>query len=137
MRIQGWETLLADFIESVRNEPFKRGRHDCAVFAGRCVDLITGKNLTGEFIGTYQSRKKAYDLLKRMGLVDLESLATDRLGEPMPSTAYAGRGDVILVEYEGEDALAIVDLSGRFALTVGKDGLARYPRKYWSKAWKV
>jgi len=137
MKTQGWEKRLADYFEEMRDKPFKRGVNDCALFAGNCVDLMTGLNTTEEFRRPYKSRKQAYTLLKELGYNDLTAVAMKKLGDPLPGVAYAKRGDVVLVEYDGQDALAIVDLSGKHAATVGKDGLMYFDMKYWSKAWEV
>lgn len=134
---QGWEKRLADYIYEMRLEPFKRGVHDCAVFAGNCIEVMTGENVTSDYVAKYKNRKEGYDFLKALDVDGLAGIATKTLGEPLPSPSYAMRGDVVFIEIDEQEALGIVDLSGRRAVTVGKDGLAYYPMKHWTKAWKV
>lgn len=128
---------LTEYIEKMRLVPFKRGVHDCALFAGNCIDIETGLDTTSEFRKPYGTKKAAYELLKKMGYDGLAAVANAKLGEALPSPFYAGRGDCVLIEYEGEEALGIVDMTGRRAVTVGKDGLKFYDMKYWSKGWSV
>lgn len=137
-KTQGWEMRLDKYFEEMRLVPFKRGRHDCALFAGFCVDIMTGGDTTSEFLQTpYKSRKEAFEMLKALGYDDLSAIATKKLGEPLPAPAYAQRGDCVLIQHDDQQALGIVDLSGRKAITIGKEGFVFYPMKNWVTAWKV
>jgi len=137
-KTQGWENRLNEYFEKMRLVPFKRGKHDCALFAGHCVDVMTGANTTGEFLETpYKTKREAFELLKSLGYDGLTSLATKKLGEPLPAPGYAQRGDVVLIEHDDQEALGVVDLSGRRAVTVGKEGFMFYPMESWSMAWGV
>lgn len=138
MRKENWVTLLADFLKTHLNAPFKRGEHDCAVFVAQALEVITGDDFIREFNGKeYHSKGEAAKLLKTHGFDDLEALATDRLGEPYANINFAKRGDVVSLHGEEGPALAIVDLSGRFAVTTGIEGLKFYPPEKWVKAWSV
>lgn len=136
-KTQGWEKRLADYLFEVKDKPFKRGAHDCALFAGRCVDIMTGSDTVTEFLHPYESRAEAYEMLKTLGYDGLEAIANKKLGEPLPLVSYAGRGDCVLLKVDDHEALGIVDLSGRFAVTIGLKGLVHMPPAYWEKAWKV
>lgn len=136
-KTEGWERRLSAYIEDMKNEPFKRGLHDCALFAGNCIDIMTGGDVTSEFRKPYKNRKEAMNLLKSLGYDNLEAVATAKLGEPLPSVNFAGRGDCVTVPCKEGVALAIVDTSGKRAVTTGKNGLEYYPAKDWLKAWKV
>lgn len=137
-KTQGWEIRLNAYFEEMRQKPFKRGRHDCALFAGHCVDIMQETNVTSEFKQSpYRTKKEAFEMLKSMGYDDLAAIATRKLGEPLPAPVYAGRGDCVLIEHDDQEALGIVDLSGRQAVTIGKNGFVFYPMKNWVKGWKV
>lgn len=136
-KTQGWEIRLADYIKKMHGKPFKRGQHDCALFAGHCIDIMTGKDTTSEFQKPYKNRKEAMALLKKLGYANLEAVATEKLGERMDNLNFAGRGDCVTVPCAEGVALAIVDLSGKKAVTTGKNGLEYYNRTQWLNAWKV
>lgn len=136
-KTEGWEIRLTQHIEKIRQEPFKRGENDCALFAGECIEIMTGRDVTSEFRKPYKSKKQAQNLLEQLGYADLEAVATAKLGEKLPSINFAGRGDCVMIKVGDEKALGIVDLSGRQAVSVGKEGLVHYGAKYWTDAWKV
>jgi len=136
-KTEGWENRLTQYIEEMRDKPFKRGSHDCALFAGNCIDLMTGRDTTSEFRRPYKNRKEAMTLLKTLGYDNLEAVATAKLGEPLSNINFAGRGDCVTVPCKEGIALAIVETSGKRAVTTGKGGLEYYPAKDWLKAWKV
>lgn len=137
-KTQGWEIRLNDYFETMRSVPFTRGKHDCALFAGHCIEVMTETNLTDEFKETeYHTKKQAFEMLKTLGYYDLSEIANKKLGEPYPFPAYAKRGDCVLIQHEEQQALGIVDLSGRKAITIGAEGFVFYPMKNWVKAWGV
>lgn len=136
-KTEGWEIRLTDLIESRRGLPFKRGVNDCVLFAADAVETMTGHNVRPAQMPEYKTREQALEYLKSLGYVDYAAAATAKLGPKLKSTAFAGRGDCVLIEFEGERALGIVDLSGRRTVTIGKDGLVHYAPKYWIDAWKV
>ncbi len=141
-KIEGWEKRLADYIDKNHDEDFKRGVRDCALFAGRGIDIMTGSNTVKELFKPYKNKKQADDLLKSLGYDDLEAVANSYMGQALTNINYAGRGDLVLIKVDHEnnpepEALAIIDLSGKQAVTFGKGGLCFYKPEFWSKAWKV
>lgn len=136
-RLENWPILLDKFIESNRDRAFERGVFDCALFAGYALKETTGETFVDEWIKTYKNKKEAFELLRAKGFKSLIELAKKYLGEPLENINFAGRGDIVAVKYENEVALAVVDLTGRFAVTTGKDGLFFFEREHWLKAWKV
>lgn len=137
IRFENWPIRLDEFIETNRHRKFERGQFDCALFAGLAIEAMTGAELVRDYVGLYDSKRAAFELLKERGLNSLIDVAVKHLGEPLTNINFAGRGDVVVVQYEGEFALAIVDLTGRRAVTTGKDGLIFFDRQYWLKAWGV
>lgn len=143
-RFQDWPKKLDTFIEENRNRPFKRGQNDCALLAGLAIQAMTGQSFVKTYMTGYKTKKEAFEMLQNMGLEDLEAVATKHLGQPLKSHRMAGRGDIVLIDFFEEFAdlgesvaLGVVDTTGRFAVTTGKDGLITIPMKHWSKAWRV
>jgi hypothetical protein len=141
LKTQGWELRLSAYIHKMKDEPFKRGKHDCALFAGVCADIMTGKDFTSKFRRPYKTKEQAYEFLKQLGYEGLAAIPNKLIGPPLPAPGYAQRGDGVLIEVEAEgdvhEALGIVDMTGRRAVTVGKNGLVFYDMKYWKAAWRI
>jgi hypothetical protein len=136
-RREDWAVQLNNFIETNRNRVFERGVFDCAVFAGLAVKAMTDEDFVQKYIGAYKSKKEGFELLKSEGMKSLVDLAEKCLGPELENIKLAGRGDIVAVKYENEVALAVVDLTGRRAVTTGKEGLFFFESKYWLKAWGV
>lgn len=98
---------------------------------------MTDTDFVEEYVGTYKSKAEGMKKLKDEGINSLVELADECLGLSLINPNFACRGDVVAVEYEDEIALAIIDLTGRRAVTTGKDGLVFFERRYWLKAWSV
>lgn len=136
-KTQGWEKRLAEYIQSVRFQKFDYKVHNCAMFAGRCVDVMTGADYTSEFIGQYKTRGEAYAFLKSAGYNDLEAIPRKFFGDPLPHVSYAQRGDVALIHNNDMFALGIVSLSGQTVLSVGVNGLVHLPLSEALEVWRV
>lgn len=138
VRKEGWEKRFTKYVESVANRPFKRGEHDCTIFVALCVREITGHDLSKEFFKAYKNKEQAWKILNELGCEDLCDLACLYAGEAHENVKFAKRGDIVLLKHETEGySLGVVDLSGRQAVTTGKESLVFYPRKEWLKAWEV
>ncbi len=136
-RNQEWPERLNEVLEKARHKEFKRGSHDCALFVCDAIFSMTGKDFGKELRGTYTDKKAAFEAVRQTGCKDLIALATKRLGKPLNNVSMAGRGDVVAVKYGDELGLAIVDLTGRRAVTPGLKEMQYYPKEYWLKAWRV
>jgi hypothetical protein len=137
MKVQGWETKLAEYINKMRHEPFVREKHDCTMFAANCIELMTKKDLAEEFRGKYHDAETAYKLLLDMGYTDLVSVARKKLGKPLKTPKLAQRGDLVCIEGHEGQTFAIVDLSGRYAVFPGRNEMQFSPMKNWIMAWRV
>lgn len=136
-RKENWVNLFNNFVEEHRHKHFVRGVNDCAIFAANAIYILTGKDLAIDFRALYKNKQQANNILNEKGYIDLEAVADDRLGSAYSLPTRAQRGDCVLVEINSEKALAIVDLSGKRAVTTGKNGLEYIKMKFWIKAWKV
>jgi len=138
IRREGWEKELDKFLNEKHDKPFKRGQHDCVMFVCDAVEIITGVDFGEELRGKYKTKKEAFEHVKKAGCQDLIELTNKTLGQSNSCIpVFAGRGDVVAVKYGGELGLAIVDLTGRRAVTPGKKGLQYYSVDHWLKAWRV
>lgn len=139
MRYQDWPVRLDHYLNSVKDKPFKRGAHDCAMFAVNCANIIRSDvdDFGKEFRRPYKNKKEAYELLKKKGFENLDQVAVSKLGIPYASPLMAQRGDCVTVPCAEGIALAIVDLSGKRAVTTGKKGLEYYPMNQWINGWQI
>src|SRR5713226_4773618 len=115
-RIKGWEAQLVKTLHEAETKPFEWGQHDCSVFACNVVLAITGVDLAKNFRGTYNTVETAYQTVKEFAGGGLEALVDKQANDfeiPEISPRLAQRGDVVLVNYNGQDALAIVGTDSR------------------------
>lgn len=136
-RYSDWVLRLSSYINEVRDVPFKRGEHDCALFACNCILKMTGVDIASDFRGMYTDKAGAYKLVLSKGFDDLIGLASSRLRNKQENTSYLGRGDMVVVPCVEGIALGIVDLTGNYAVTTGKNGLVSADKDQWICGWKV
>lgn len=117
--------------------PFRWGRNDCALFCADVVKAITGEDPVPEFRGKYRSEPGAQRALKSLGKGTLTRTLDAKFDRVEP--AFAQRGDLVMVK--GMVGICI----GAHAVFVGveregsneRDGLVRFGRSEWRRAWKV
>lgn len=142
-RLEDWPERLAAFVEERRAKPFRWGQNDCALFAADAVAAVTGVDLAERWRGRYSDEVTAL----QMGLQgasahlatgdvggalrDMASLCLD--GEVAP--ALARRGDVLLVQHERGESLAVC--IGMHAAAPGRRGVVFLPRSAWLACWRV
>lgn len=112
--------------------PFEWGKNDCCLFAADAVHAMTGQDFGAEARGTYSDARRAGLLMKRRG--GLRWIASVALGDPM-SPLMAGVGDVLLMENEGRELLAICN--GVNAIGPGEQGMAVLGMESAVAAWRV
>lgn len=128
-RASTWETNLATYIESKRDEPFAYGSNDCCYFCFGAIEAITGQDCMAEFRGKYDTEFGSLRALKEIGAGDLESTMDTKF--PEIAIGLAQRGDIAF--FDG----AIGVIMGSFAWFVADDGLTRVPREFWTKCWGI
>ncbi len=138
-RFEDWPERLAALFERAADRPFRRGRHDCALFAGEAVFVMTGTDLRKPFLGKYKTRRGADGALKRFAGTMLD--ATVKLaaahGAVEIEPGFAQRGDIAYVEMGDLSALAVLDLAGTFVTTgPGVIGFLPVPRDYVLRVWR-
>lgn len=136
-RYEDWQTRLSIFLEENHHRNFKRGSFDCAIFAGLALQVIAGENFVDDYIGKFKTKREAFKLLRSEGIDDLLQVADKYLGDSLSHVNLGMRGDVVAIEFDGDYALGVIDMTGRRAVTTGKDGLIFLGVKHWLKAWRV
>jgi hypothetical protein len=133
MRVDNWPTILFNEIERAQIMPFIWGSHDCALFACRVVEAMTGVDHGASFRGRYDSERGAAVLIKDAG--GLRQIATDAMGAEIPPL-MARRGDVVLILQDGERETLGVCIGAECAVP-GIDGLMTLPITAAIAAWRV
>ena len=136
-RLPDWEQRLSALVAGNRDRPHAYGQWDCLLWPAAAVKALTGKDLGRGHRGKYRSQASAYRHLQTLGFASPAALL-DSLFDEKP-VAFAGRGDLVLVESESGEQPGVV--VGQAALAVGeqagKEGLTAFPRGAWRKAWAV
>lgn len=126
-RFEDWDQRLDAFLKTVG--PFEWGVNDCCLFVGHAVREMTGEDVTTEYKG-YKTAKGALKYIKN----GVDGVATKHFGESK-SPKLAKRGDVVMLEVEGEEALGIC--IGQKAVALTQAGLDFYNMDLARKAWTI
>ena len=143
-RHRDWATRLDKFIQERSEEPFKRGKHDCCMFACDAVRAMTGSDPGRWFRRRYSNRKEAVRVLRLFaGTLEnvVEKIAEWDKYEEVP-IFKAQRGDIVLMKMPNYEnyALGIVDLTGTKVLSVSEEkgfGLVSFDLDSDMRAWRV
>lgn len=131
-----WRDRLERTIADATEAPFVWGTNDCALFAARCVEAMTGHDLGAPLRGTYESPAGALRALRRYGYDGVGPFAHALLGPARAVPEDAETGDVVLVELEAGPALAIA--FGAQAITAREpSGLGTVPPTRWLASWEI
>jgi hypothetical protein len=134
MRRGDWESALAEYLGSVRDEPHSFGKHDCLIFVAGAIKAMTGKDYARGHRGKYKSAASAKRYLKGLGFDNPAAMISAHL-EEKPVT-FAQRGDVVA----DQDGIPGIVLGGEAAFVGAegeREGLIMRPRAEWTKAWGV
>ena len=129
---ENWDILLAEFIESRRCTPFQWGSHDCTMFAVDAALAMTGTDLAVDYRGTYDSEIGAAKIIVKAGGT-LRALVNHHGQEISPRMAQ--RGDWVLTEQDGSEALAVC--VGVKLVAAGRSGLVQHPMSKAIAAWRI
>lgn len=129
MRLPHWPRLLDEYVDAARLQPFGWGALDCCTFAAGAVQAITGRAVP---LPAWSGRRDAVDVLRRLG--GLRAATCQRLGDMQPA-AVARRGDVLLLQQQGRDLLAVC--MGHAWAAPGRNGLAFGPMSEALCAWRI
>jgi len=131
-RVDDWPRILNALLARAARDSFEWGRFDCVLFAADTVKALTGVDLAADFRGRYSTALEARRLIDRLG-GDLEEIVNERL--PMQYKAFAGRGDIALIQSDAGPALGVV--TGLQCAIPTKTGLALFDVSTAWRAWRV
>lgn len=134
-RLPDWRNRLTEYLAGVARQPFRPGRHDCALFTAGAVAAMTGCDLAAEFRGTYRTLQEGFTALGAAGFVDHVSFAAVHFDEVPPALAQVGDLAVLPGEGLGAAALGVVQGAAVYVLTPA--GLALVSRLHIQKAFQV
>ena len=104
-RLADWPQRLAAYLEARQFAPFVWGSNDCCRFAADGVLAMTGHDYMASLRSQYTTPLQASRLLKKQD--GLHKLTCKQLGQPLATTAVAGRGDVVLFDTPAGPALGL------------------------------
>lgn len=122
-RLQDWEVRLYDYIQTVRDKPFKWGAMDCSTFAADCVVAIYGFDPMVKIRWKYKTRRGADGIIKRVcggSLANFMDDCASRIHVNMARRGDVGIYNNALCVFDGERCLS-------FSL---EDGLTLFPREW-------
>lgn len=132
MRYENWPNLLEAYIDSKRNEPFKWGTNDCALFAKGAIEAVLVESSTSDLVIRYRSATGAMKWLVDHEADDLWDYM-DKHFERIP-VKMAQRGD--LIGHITTDKSLGVCLNGMFA-TPSDNGLMFVSMDDAVTAWRI
>lgn len=130
MRVQGWESLLADHVQKAAVTAFAWGSNDCALWCAEWVRIATGADLGSEWRGLYSSEEELQSLMGERGFFSPSDIADMHL-TPKPLN-FARRGDIVLHPI---GALGIC--LGASSYFLMESGVARIGTLRCLRAWEV
>jgi hypothetical protein len=136
LRKPDWPTRLHRFLESRRDTPYVWGFNDCAIFVCDAIQEMTGVDLAYEVRGRYSNKSEAEALLPQ-GLPGYAEHIAHYYALPDKGWRHLGRGDVALVQSEGEFSLAIILLSGKELAIQGPNGIEVYSVRIARRGWGI
>jgi hypothetical protein len=131
-RLRDWQERFEAFTAERRTMPFQWGANDCCTFAAACVEALTGMNICAAGLRDHTDALQAYRAVEAHG--GIAAITTAALGDPV-AAAYAAPGDVVLVDMDGRDALAICN--GTTALMPSDNGLVSVCMTTARCAWRL
>jgi hypothetical protein len=129
-----WKIRLITYLGEAARKPFQPGKHDCALFAAGAVKAMTGQDFARGYRGRYRTLKGGVKALQSRGFADHIALAASLL--PEVPTAFAGPGDLAVVDTPQGPALGVVQGEGIYLLTMD-DRMGLRPMAEAIRAFKV
>jgi len=134
MRLQGWESRLAQVIEAARHRPYVLGQADCFRFACESVEALTGENRWPEFAGKYSTEREALHLLAQHGH-SFEDAFDWFFNVQRSDVRLARRGDIVALANGGQKHLGVC--GGALVAALGPEGVVSVPILECLCAWRI
>jgi hypothetical protein len=137
-----WVGRFIAAVDRRKNDEFDWQSHNCLSFSAELFQAVTGKSAEKLFPkADCSTKRRAYAQMRKfqdggMEKVGEKVAAHFGLTEVPPLTAQ--RGDLVVVDWDGEVAAGTVDLNGREVIVITPTkGLANIPIKHVVRAWRV
>jgi len=142
-----WERDYHNFLIARAKTPFVWGQNDCCLFPADAIQAFTGVDPAADFRGKYSTEAEALALIHSVtGGSTVEDAAAwcaqkhglvewTRNGAPSP--LFAQRGDLVVLNDDGNLIAGVVHLKGTHAVTVGAEGLKLLSIRAIKRAWRV
>lgn len=114
-RLPDWQERLAEYYQTVNDQPFVWGRSDCLTFVGGAVQAMTGQDLWSRYLGRYEGRDGVMQVLSEAGHADMVAAAEHVLiasGLVRVEPDASRTGDVVVVRAEPGQSFALRDGAG-------------------------
>lgn len=118
-RAQDWPERLAETVAWAQSRTYEIGKHDCLIFACKCIQAMTGVDFWPKFEG-YTSRREAVETLSRYGST-LEAAAASVLDTELLAPMSARRGDLVTFRDKYGEHLGVC--TGQHVAVLGHNGL--------------
>ena len=66
MRVPNWDIKLAEYVNSLHQERFGWGEHDCLTFVNKCAEVIRGQSFADDWIGDYTTATGAFRKYRKL-----------------------------------------------------------------------
>lgn len=142
MKLVNWDKRLFDYIETVQDEPFEWGYHDCLTFANTCVQMQIGSGFCDEYLHRYDSAKNALVEYRKFNTRSEYKDFLDAVDSRLTRiyTEYPPRGTIVGRDM-GEDKVVLPIAFGvvvsDLAAFVGNKGLVFLPTEKPDIFWSV
>jgi len=133
-RLPNWRARFSAYQIACASKPFRRGRHDCALYVARGAEALTGRDFLKDFSEPYDDLRSAVKRLRSFGAGDLEDTIAafaPKLGLDEPPRV----GDVAIVQRPGGKVTGFFTETG--ISLVGPQGLVFTARDAAVSAYKV
>lgn len=128
-----WATRHFDsFLRERAKMPFAWGSNDCATFAADAILANTGTDVAEDFRGKYTTQLGALRTIQQVtgGTTVADAAAYCAAKHGLIEHTHplmAKRGDLVVIENDGNLIAAVVHLNGYHAVSVSETGLVRLP----------
>jgi hypothetical protein len=133
-RVENWERLLIEAVDTARAQPFVWGLHDCSTFSFQTRMALTGgEDFADLWRGRYTTALGSERVMRRLGWASIEAMGCALLGEPRPTVLLAQRGDIVLAD----TGLGFGVCNGATAVGMAPEGFVTVPLTFCRLAWPI
>jgi hypothetical protein len=138
-----WHTRAFDtFLRERATTPFTWGDNDCCTFAADAIHAITGTDIAADFRGKYTTEIGALRAIAKVtgGTTVADAAAYCAAKHGLVEHTYplmAKRGDLVVLDNDGNLIAGVVHLNGRHVISVSESGAVRLPITSIVRAWSL